>query len=179
MKFSKNKLRVTQRGNHFLRNPFLLLCVLAVLIPRITMGNEQEAKHFVSWPPLEPDKCIAAWLMKTYVNTNTSFSFLPKGTTPTNGIPFDIPGSNWSRDHRYCVSEKVMQKSKVTPPEALALIELSRKAEMGFWAASFSQRETELIEQLKQLQLTEMDYSDQLQSAFSIIETWLAGGVSP
>ena len=117
--------------------------------------------------------------MKTYVNPNVSFSFLPKGTTPTNGIPFDIPGSDWSRDHRYCVSEKVMQKSKESSPEALALIELSRKAEIGFWAASFSLRETELIEQLKGLQLTDMDYSAQLQSAFSMIEAWLAGRVSP
>ena len=108
----------------------------------------EQPQVFVSRLPLEPDKCISAWLIKKFVNTNATFQFIENESTVTNGILFDMPGAKYIRTHRQCASESVITYHSITNKKAIALAKLARKIEIAYWSASFSTEEQKFVDSL-------------------------------
>ena len=127
---------------------------------------------YVTWDTIEPDKCIAAWLIKTHVATNAVFTFLPKGTKITGGIPFDVPGSKIVRDARRSASEVLIDRHKIKDAKARSLGALARKMELGFWHASYTRREQPLAEKLRQLAKDPREPHAVLMDAFAALSAW-------
>jgi len=154
------------------------LCVLAALMvvglsSAGTLADEADRRHiYVTWPPVEPDKCIAAWLIKTYVETNAVFKFVPGGTSVTNGIPFDIPGSKYIRNQRRSASEAVINIHDIQDPKALALGQLARKLELGFWHMTFTEKEQPLADKLLELWKSKSEPEQVLRQSFQLIDEW-------
>lgn len=135
---------------------------------RALAGNET----YVTWSTIEPDKCIAAWLIKTHVNTNAIFAFVPKGAAITGGIPFDAPGSKYVRDHKRSASEVVIAIHRIREPKPLALGRLARKLEIGLWHASFTDKEAPLAEKLMRLSNDRRPPLAVLKEAFKVLADW-------
>ena len=119
--------------------------LVAAMLPCCAKGGEHT---FVTWDTLEPDKVIAAWLIKTHVDTNAVFQFVSTGTPIEKGVPFDIPGSSYARDHRHSASEQVLRIHAIRDPKAAALGRLARKLELGRWHAVFTDPEKPLADAL-------------------------------
>jgi len=151
-----------------------LLCALVLLaaVCRIHAATSPGHKHYVTWPPVEPDKSIAIWLMKTYVDPEATFEFVRKGSSPTNGIAFDIPGSVYIRNHRRCASEIVIHRHHIEDAKATALGALARKMEMNFWYATYTEREQPLADALMKLWQSDKQPEEVLEQALVILDEW-------
>lgn len=144
---------------------------IAMLAASLLTARAQEPV-FVTWDTVEPDKCIAAWLIKTHVHTNAVFRFVPKGSPVTHGIPFDIPGSTYLRDARRSASEVVIDRHGITDPKAVALGRIARKFELGRWHAVFTERERPLADELSRLWQSEDEPKTVLQAAWAALDKW-------
>ena len=80
--------------------------VSVLLIGLACRGYGETNNLYVTCAPIEPDKCISAWLLKTHVNTNAMFLFFKKGEPPPAGTLFDVPGSPYLRDHKIVLRVK-------------------------------------------------------------------------
>ena len=149
----------------------LALTVVGLLLKTPTLTAESDV--YVSWPPIEPDKCIAAWLLKTYVNTNAQFMFDEKGSTTTEGILFDIPGSKYIRGAKKCASEAVIEIHEIKEPKAIALAELARKLELGFWHATYTSSEKALAGKLQALRESKATPRDAMIEGLETISAWV------
>ncbi|MBU0677022.1 MAG: chromate resistance protein [Verrucomicrobia bacterium] len=149
-----------------------LIATSVIVICTAFCGRTAEPPHdvlYVTWPPVEPDKCVAAWIIKSYVQTNASFHFIERGTTVTNGIVFDVPGSDYIRDHRLCASEKVVTKHGIKNSQALAAADLARRIEIGFWHAEFTEKERVVVDELRSIQTATNAPEVKLQRAFNLL----------
>ncbi|MBC8233723.1 chromate resistance protein [bacterium] len=75
--------------------------------------NINEGQVYSTWETLELDKCASAWLIKRFVDKNAQFQFFPNGTFIKEGIPFDTPTGELSRDARAATFGKILQKYKL------------------------------------------------------------------
>jgi len=55
------------------------------------------AARYVTWEGFEADKLASIWLIKRYIDHDAVFEFLPAGTKPISGIPFDTPFGRLAR----------------------------------------------------------------------------------
>lgn len=160
-----------------MRKPVGRMVMLLTLVSSLLLGEcLSDDDLYVTWPPLEPDKAIAAWLLRQYINTNAVFQFLEKGAAISSGISFDIPGSAYIRDHRMCTSEKVLAVHGIEDPIAHKLGILARKIEITQWYASYTDEEQALVDRL--VHLSTMDsalLTNNLSACFTAIEAWSPG----
>lgn len=138
-------------------------------------GNAADGTNgtlYVTWPPIEPDKAIAAWLIKTFVNPDARFVFVERGISVSEGIPFDIPGSAYIRDQRRCTSEAIIQSFNIQDEKAGQLASLARRIEFAYWATSFTEEETYLINRIGNISSAATNYESALSRAFELIDKW-------
>lgn len=128
--------------------------------------------RYVTWDTVEPDKCIAAWLIRAHVDPSAEFVFVASGAPVGNGIRFDIPGSRYARDHRRCASEAVIEIHGIRDAKAVALGRLARKMEMGMWCAAFTEKEAPLAEKLTVLWESKAPCEQRLAESFASLDAW-------
>lgn len=133
-------------------------------------AEDSPKSPYITWPPIEPDKTIAAWLIKMHVDTDARFVFAERGTTVSNGIPFDVPGSQYARDHRRCTSEAVIQLHDIQDEHALKLADLARRIEMAYWAAEFTTEETLIITKISHISSTTTNIETGFSEAMQLLD---------
>lgn len=127
---------------------------------------------YVTWPPVEPDKAIAAWLIIKYVAPDARFAFVERGTSISNGILFDVPGAEYTRDHRRCTSEAVIHSYSIKDKKALSLANLARRVEIAFWADDFSAEENALINKIRDLSSATTNFNAGMKRAIELVDEW-------
>lgn len=127
---------------------------------------------YVTWPPVEPDKAIAAWLIIKYVSPDAHFAFVERGTAVSKGIPFDIPGSKYIRDQRRCTSEAIIQSFNIPDEKANRLASLARRIEIAYWAASFTEAEAKLIADIEKSTAITTNSEAGLLQAIKLLDGW-------
>jgi len=137
-----------------------------------TLVAVNSTHRYITHPPIEPDKCISAWLIKRHVDLEAVFDFIARGVRATNGIPFDIPGSSYLRNHKMCASETVVQRHRITNPKALALASLARKLEIGFWCAQFDETEKPLADALLAIWRRDGNPQADLAEGLHLLDQW-------
>ncbi len=153
----------------------LVAVALMTLSGYQTTGNAADGTNetlYVTWPPIEPDKAIAAWLIKTFVSPGARFVFVERGTAVTEGIPFDIPGSKFIRDQRRCTSEAIIGSFNIQDEKATRLAALARQIEIAYWAASFTEAENSLIIKIGATSAATTNYEDGLTQAIKLVDEW-------
>jgi hypothetical protein len=50
--------------------------------------------NWVTWQNVGVDRMACAWLIRKYIDTNASFSFIPEGSSSLEPLAFDIPGAH-------------------------------------------------------------------------------------
>ena len=153
--------------------PSTCMCLATLLFSMVARPcPAADESVYVSWPPVEPDTCIAAWLIKSFVDTNAVFRFVPKGNPVENGIPFDIPGSRYVRDHKRSASEAVLELHHIDDHKARAAAALARKLELAFWNAAFTEEERPLVSRLRAILADPSSPDAALAEALNALGIW-------
>ena len=67
--------------------------------------------RWVTWEGVGVDRMACAWLIRTRVDPDAQFLFIPEGsaTLPPNAEPFDIPGARLSHHVGHCSFHALVQ----------------------------------------------------------------------
>jgi hypothetical protein len=102
--------------------------------PRPEPDQVLAAEHlYVTWDTMEFDKCVSAWLIIRFIDANAQFTFVPQGTEIVTGVPFDIPGAEWSRKHRKCTSQCILESINNPDPAIERIVSMASQTELNFW----------------------------------------------
>jgi len=124
----------------------LLLVVLAVFAAKYIkpLGANSESSStnakplstehtYATWDTMEVDKCVAAWLIVRFIDKDAKFVLYPQGTEIKEGIVFDNPGAAWSRKHRMCTSDCILQSLDVNDVAVEKIVEIAHHTELNYW----------------------------------------------
>jgi len=148
-----------------------LFAIIVLLMNNIAQGRTNE-HIYVTWPPVEPDKAIAIWLMNAHVDQNAHIVFIAKGNEVSTGIPFDIPGSDYIRNHKQSCSEVLIARHNIKDTKATALGKIARKLELAAWYATFTPHEQILADQLEHCKQQSATPDKALNEALQYIDKW-------
>jgi hypothetical protein len=129
---------------------FVVLILLLVLLAAFAVKHSQspgtdsesspinveppaEEHTYATWDTIEVDKCIAAWLIVHFIDKDAKFVLYPQGTEIKEGIVFDNPGAAWSRKHRMCTSDCILQSIDVNDVVVEKIVEIAHQTELNYW----------------------------------------------
>lgn len=95
--------------------------------------TSSEEHVYASWDTMELDKCVAAWLIVRFIDKNAKFVLYPQQTEITEGIVFDVPGAVWSRQHRKCTSDCILESLSIDDPAVEEIVNIAHNVELNFW----------------------------------------------
>lgn len=118
-----------------------LLVVLIVALffinnkPSVTATTSHpDGDHiYATWDTMEYDKCVAAWLIVRFIDKDARFVFYPQSTEITEGIVFDVPGAEWSRKHRKCTSQCILETIENPDLAMERIVDMAGKIELNRW----------------------------------------------
>jgi hypothetical protein len=55
--------------------------------------------NWVTWENVGVDRMACAWLIRKYIDTDASFTFIPEGSSSLEPRAFDIPGADLGHQH--------------------------------------------------------------------------------
>lgn len=97
-------------------------------------GQVDSINHtYASWDTMEFDKCVAAWMIIRFIDEDARFVFYPQGSEINREIPFDVPGADWSRKHRRCTSQCILETIDKPDPAIEKIVSIAGKTELNFW----------------------------------------------
>ena len=97
------------------------------------------------------DRIACPWLIRNFVDSDAEFIYVPKDEVfdtaqKLNGIPYDIPGAEYSHYGDQCTFDFIIQKHKLSDPALQQLADIVRGADTdrfdlapqsaGLWAIS-------------------------------------------
>lgn len=115
------------------------LLLIGFMIERSTSPVQPQsqaatAEHiYASWDIMEFDKCVAAWLITRFIDKDATFVLYPQGTEINQGILFDVPGADWSRKHRKCTSQCILESIDRPEPAIEKIVSMAGQTELNFW----------------------------------------------
>ncbi len=128
-----------KNAKHLAAVMFLLVLLTVGLIwlfPYCSQTEFQESSSshvYASWDTMEFDKCVAGWMITRFIDKGATFVFYPRSSDIARGIPFDVPGAEWSRKHRKCTSDCILE-SIDNPDQAIRkIVSIAAKTELNFW----------------------------------------------
>ena len=120
----------------------MIIILMAALAMFLSMGPRSEQQQqvaqssdhvYASWETMEFDKCVAAWLIIRFIDKDAKFVFYPGETEITEGIVFDVPGALWSRQHRKCTSDCVLETIESPDDGVKYIVSCAQNVELNFW----------------------------------------------
>src|SRR4051812_48133224 len=97
------------------------------------------------------DRIACPWLIKKYVDEDAEFIFVAKDqvfelATRLRGIPYDIPGAEYSHEGDHCTFDYILKKHNLNDPVLKQMADIIRGADTykfnlapeaaGLWAIS-------------------------------------------
>lgn len=163
--------------HHFLGVFALALCAFASTAT--ARADQQRQPHtYVTWDRFEVDRCVAAWLIKRFLDPQAEFELRPVGSSvPKEGcIPFDVPGGSYERAPRRSVSEAVWAKTGQHDQNINEIIALVRATEVGFWKLDPASREARFQESLRALWTDAQEPPKRLADTFAYLDNVYQAG---
>ena len=163
--------------------PVMGTCALGVFAFRASAesaanGNEDAGTHvYVTWDRFEADRCVAAWLIKRFVDPLAEFEFVPVGSaiSAEGCIAFDTPGAQYERAPGRSVSEVVLAETGVQDPVLDRIVQLVRAIEVAFWMLDQGSEEAKLRNALQELWTQAGNANERLAPIFAYLDRVRAG----
>ncbi len=119
---------------------FIFIAIVGYCNGALSSTNNIDKNLYVTWEGAEPDKGASAWLIKTFVNKNSIFKYIKKGSIVTEGIAFDVPFSEFRRTHRYTTFDTLRLKYKLKSKAVLSLSKIIFDLEINTWRKPISDK---------------------------------------
>ena len=137
-------------------------------------GDEHTEAHlYATWDRFEVDRCVAAWLIKRFVDSEAEFEFYPVGSPiPSDGrIAFDTPGTRYTRVAGKSVSALVVEEFGLRDPAVDKLVQLVQTTEVAFWMLKSGSEEAKLREVLQSLWTQTTEPEARLMAIFAHLDS--------
>ncbi|HDM77969.1 MAG TPA: hypothetical protein ENG51_16125 [Deltaproteobacteria bacterium] len=108
----------------------MFVACLWSMTPNSFCGGRQV---FATWDSFEVDKCASIWLIKRFIDPSAMFQFHPKGTHITEGIPFDVPDGNLSRNATKSSFEVLLEHYRLNDPALKKIGQVIHDIEINSW----------------------------------------------
>jgi len=128
------------------------------------------APHFVTWDTLEPDSLASVWLIKRFVYPDASFSFIPKGSPITNGIPFDTPESKFRRYHAISCFQSILREHPINDPAVIRIGEITHDIEINYWGEKRFPESVRLAQRIRDITEREADPQACISACLTILD---------
>ena len=96
------------------------------------------AKEYITWTGHEVDKAASIWLIKKYIDFNSTFSYQEKGSTYTKkeitGFTFDMPNSKFKRSHQFTTFDTLIQHFEIKEPNLREISNIVKDIELSHWS---------------------------------------------
>jgi len=126
---------------------------------------------YASWDTTEFDKCVAAWLIVRFIDSDAKFILYPQGTEINKGIVFDIPGAEWSRKHRKCTSDCILESLTLNDPAVKRIVEIAHQIELNFWQLDRFPEAQKCFDEVREIFETTPDRAQALEKGRLYVET--------
>ena len=121
--------------------PILIAVVLIVVLmagadnePEIQTAAPGASEHiYASWDTMEFDKCVSSWMITRFIDKEAEFVLHPSGTEIIEGVVFDVPGAEWSRKHRKCTSDCILEELAIDDIALQRIVGFAHQVELNFW----------------------------------------------
>jgi hypothetical protein len=120
---------------------------------------------YATWDTMEVDKCVAAWLIIRFIDKEAKFVLYPQGTDIKEGIVFDNPGATWSRKHRMCTSDCILQTLDVNDIIVENIVEIAHNTELNYWQLDQFPLARKCFDEIQQIFEDTTDRSERLEKA--------------
>ena len=100
---------------------------------------------YVTWDTMEPDKCALIWLIRTHVDPDARFVFVPSDAELSPGIPFDVPDARVRRTQNQSAFEVLAQRDQLVGPRIDYIGRLMHDIEINTWGRK-ALRETQAVQ---------------------------------
>jgi hypothetical protein len=94
---------------------------------------QKERPFYWTTPGIEPDTCIAAWLLTRLVTPGAAVKVVEDSA---EGIPFDMPDNTFQREPGSSVSDIVIREHQLEDPFANRLAAVARELELMPWTTN-------------------------------------------
>ena len=102
--------------------------------PSSVVVEPEPTEHiYATWDTMELDKCVAAWLIVRFIDKDAKFVFYPQGAEIKDGIVFDVPGAAWSRKHRKCTSDCILESLDINDLAVEKIVAVAHQTELNYW----------------------------------------------
>jgi len=168
-----------------------VVCVSVCALAPLAFRSSPESRHatdgglgthlYVTWDRFEVDRCVTAWLIKRFVDSEAEFQFYPVGSpVPSEGcIAFDTPGARYERSPGRSVSDTELAEAGLDEPAVHELVRLVRATEVAFWMITPGSEEANLRDTLQALWVGDQAPKEHLQRIFGYLDTVRANGGTP
>ena len=96
-------------------------------------------KAYVTWTGIGPDKWASAWLITRHIDPGAAIRIIPTGTSPTAGIPFDIPeASPYYRNASHTAYERLIKGYGINDERLIEIGQIIRDIEVNYWGGKQS-----------------------------------------
>lgn len=87
---------------------------------------------WVTWENVGVDRMACAWLIRTFIDLDAEFVFIPPGTTslPEGAEPFDIPGVRLSHQRGHCSFHTMLREYELKDPMLHRIARIVDEADM-------------------------------------------------
>lgn len=87
--------------------------------------------RWVTWEGVGVDRMACAWLIRTRVDPDAQFLFIPEGsaTLPLDAEPFDIPGARLSHHEGHCSLHAFLQAYDLQDPILMRIARIVDEAD--------------------------------------------------
>lgn len=153
---------------------FGMIILVCLLLRKKAPENREEKTNmdhvYASWDVKEYDQCVAIWLIKRFYDTQAQFVFYPTGTEITKGIVFDVPGAVWSRQHRKCTSDCILEELKTKDSAIESVVKMAHDVELNFWQLDSFPDSRQSFQEVMQILDNEKDKNQFLEEIISYFD---------
>ena len=164
-----------------MKPPLIILVILLIAValtfavrigpPAATDKLPASGDHlYATWDTMEFDKSVAAWLILRFIDQDAQFVFHSQGSEVSEGIPFDVPGADWSRKHRKCTSDCLLEVIETDDPKVLRIVEIAHRIELNAWHLDDFPRARRCLEDFREIADRNTDPSACLEETLAYID---------
>ena len=137
--FAKFRIKIINEIFYYLI--FLLILISCSKTDKNDKIKEVKLKNFtfVTWENPCFDRCASVWLIKKFVDSTATFTFIKFGVKVTQGIPFDVPGAELGRHRNISCFESIIQKYKISDSVALEISKIVHDIDVNKWGEKMTE----------------------------------------
>jgi hypothetical protein len=106
---------------------------------------------YTVWDVPEPDRLVAIWVLKRYVDQEAVFHFIKPFEGVKVGVPFDVPEANVRRSGTQSATQVLIARHNVRDKKLDSLARMTGLAEVTPWMLASNPDDEQLVERLRKM----------------------------